>query len=90
METVKVLTGFGIVVADRGFVYVGDVVVSEGWCVVTNAKNVRRWGTTGGLGELARNGPLAETKLDVVGTVRIPQKAVISIIDSEKSLWNSK
>ena len=90
METRKVLTGFSIVVLDRGFVYVGDVVHDGEWCAISNAKNIRVWGTTKGLGELALNGPLPNTKLDVVGTVRAPARAVISMIDTEVTKWNCK
>ena len=90
MQKREVLEGFSIVVADRGFVYVGDVVHDGEWCVVTGASCIRRWGTTKGLGELAANGPLKDTTLDQVGTVRIPGCAVISLIDSEVSKWNSK
>lgn len=89
MEKKETLYGFAIVVADRGFVYIGDVEVSDDWCVITNAKNIRGWGTTKGLGELAGGGPTSKTILDVVGTVRIPLRAVISIIDSEKKLWTA-
>jgi hypothetical protein len=86
MEHKCVLTGTAIVVADRGFVYVGKVDIDDQWCVVTNAKNIRYWGTTKGLGELV-NGPLKETKLDDVGVVRIPMRAVISIIEVNESKW---
>ena len=87
MEKQCFLTGFAIVVADRGFVYVGDVRIAEDWCVITGCANVRRWGTERGLGELAQSGPLPETRLDRVGTVRIPMRAVISVIDTEASKW---
>ena len=87
MQEKKVLAGFGIVVADRGFVYVGSLEITPEWCVVTNAQNVRVWGTTKGLGELALKGPTKTTKLDAVGTVRIPARAVISVMDSEEKLW---
>jgi hypothetical protein len=87
MEKREVLKGFAIVVADRGFVYAGNVESDERFCVVENARNVRKWGTTKGLGQLALEGPTAETVLDEVGTVRIPARAVISIIDSEAAKW---
>jgi hypothetical protein len=83
----KVLSGFGIVVADRGFVYVGRLEITPDWCIVTEARNVRIWGTTKGLGELALDGPTPKTKLDHITTVRIPMRAVISVIDSEESKW---
>jgi hypothetical protein len=88
MEHKCVLRGIAIVVADRGFVYVGNVEVDADWCIVTGAKNIRQWGTTKGLGELV-NGPTSSTKLDTVGTVRIPMRAVISIIDVNADAWKS-
>lgn len=89
MESKQVLSGFAIVVADRGFVYVGDVTMDEQFAIVQNAKNIRRWGTERGLGELALEGPKSETVLDAVGTVRIPTRAVISVIDTEAKIWPS-
>jgi hypothetical protein len=82
-----VKTGFAIVVLDRGFVYIGSATVEDDWCVITNARNIRQWGTTKGLGELV-NGPLPNTKLDAVGTVRAPLRAVISLIDANADKWN--
>jgi hypothetical protein len=71
--------GQKIVVLDRGFVYVGDVYEQPDRLVILNAKNIRVWGTSQGLGEL-RNGPLSGTKLDVVGEVAVYRHAVIHII----------
>ena len=76
-----------IVILDRGFVYVGQVQMTDYGLILHNASNIRQWGTTKGLGELV-NGPLANTKLDKVGTVRVPAHAVISMIDVEQSKWN--
>jgi hypothetical protein len=81
MEMNEVLTGFAIVVLDRGFVYVGDVTCDDQWCVIKNAKNIRIWGTTKGLGSLV-SGPTSKTVLDDVGTVRAPMRSVISLIDA--------
>lgn len=75
-----------IVVADRGFVYVGHVKLDAEFVTVTGARNIRRWGTTKGLGELV-NGPLRDTVLDTVGTVKIPVRALISLIDVEQKKW---
>ena len=86
MEKKCVLQGLAIVVLDRGFVYIGKVTVDGDWCVIESAKNIRVWGTTKGLGELV-NGPTSSTKLDQVGTVRAPMRAVISVIDVEASKW---
>lgn len=76
-----------IVILDRGFVYVGDVAIEGDWMIIRNARNVRRWGTTKGLGELAKNGPLTNTQLDPAGTVRAPMRAVIGLVECEASSW---
>lgn len=58
-----------IVVADRGWVFVGDVTANDdGSVTIDNAKNIRVWGTTNGLGQL-RNGPTESTIVDDYGTV---------------------
>ena len=87
MERKTVLSGFAVVVLDREFVYVGHVECDADWCVISDAHNIRIWGTTKGLGELVRSGPTDKTTLDAVGTVRAPMRAVISVIDTEEALW---
>lgn len=77
-----------IVVLDRGFVYVGNVKLDGDFVTITNAKNIRCWGTTKGLGELV-HGPTESTKLDHVGTVQAPLRSLISLIDVEQSKWNN-
>ena len=77
-----------IVVLDKGFVYVGTVEVTDDFIIITNAKNVRQWGTTKGLGELV-SGPLSGTKLDQTGTVRVAARALISLIDVDQTAWKS-
>jgi len=79
--------GLNVVILDRGFVYVGDVTIAGDWIVISNAKNVRRWGTSQGLGELAAKGPQPETKLDMAGTVKAPLRALIGLIACEASSW---
>lgn len=78
-----------IFVLDRGFVYVGRMVTPAydgDQYHIENAYNIRYWGTKNGLGELV-NGPLKDTKLDKVGTVHIPERAIIHIIDVVESAW---
>ena len=75
-----------IVVLDRAYVYVGYVKIDGEFLVITSAKNIRVWGASKGLGELA-NGPLPSTKLDHTGTVRAPLRALIHMIDVEQSKW---
>ena len=75
-----------IAVLDRGFVYVGRVAVEGDFYILTSAKNIRVWGTENGLGQLV-SGPTSKTRLDNVGTVRVPARALISLIDVEQSKW---
>jgi hypothetical protein len=80
-----------IVVLDRGWVFVGRTEKGpEDTLLILEAQNVRRWGTTKGLGQLAMSGPTADTKLDAAGTVRVPVRAVICTLDTEAELWNRK
>ena len=75
-----------IVVADRGFVYSGLVTQEGDWIIVREAKNVRVWGTTNGLGELALRGVTPKTVLDPVGTVKIPLRGVLHLIPCKAEL----
>lgn len=74
-----------IVVADRGFVYIGRVIVLDSWVNVYEASNIRYWGTERGLGQLAIEGPTSKTQVDVIGSVQIPIRAVISIVSVSES-----
>ena len=68
-----------IIIADRGWVFVGSCVTnSDGTVTITNAKNIRKWGTSRGLGELV-NGPLSGTAADPYGTVRCTPIAEIGV-----------
>ena len=76
-----------IVVAQRGWVFVGDVTESEEDLVLVNTRNIRIWGTTKGLGELVA-GPLSGTKYDDYGTVRIPKLTVVARINVNAGAWS--
>jgi hypothetical protein len=68
-----------IIVADRGWVFVGACTDNEdGSVTIRNAKNIRRWGTTKGLGELA-TGPTKDTVADDYGTVRTTPIVTIAV-----------
>lgn len=83
----KIDHGLQIVVLDRGFVYVGDTKTDGDFVIILNAKNIRRWGTTKGLGELAREGKKQNTVLDNVGTVMAPYHSLQHMILCESSVW---
>jgi hypothetical protein len=53
---------------------------------LTNARNIRRWGTQLGLGEL-HDGPLKETILDPVGSAKVPISSVVAMIEVDKECW---
>lgn len=75
-----------IVVLDRGWVLVGKAAEEKDKLVITDARCIRYWGTTGGLGQLAESGPTDKTRLDPMGRVIAPMRAVIAIIAC-KSAW---
>lgn len=79
--------GLAIVVLDRGFVYIGIVSTDANWCNIQNAHCIRRWGTERGLGQLANEGPQPDTKLESVGTVAAPMRAVIHVIEVKANKW---
>lgn len=81
-------TSYQIAVLDRGFVYVGCVEWKDNFLTITDARCIRRWGTTKGLGELV-NGALPETILDTVGTIHVPLSSLIHLIDVVESAWKS-
>ena len=81
------IEGFMIAVLDKGFVYVGDVMPIDGGYCITGTRNIRVWGTTSGLGELALGGPTSSTVLDDVGTLYVPTHACITLISTDKGKW---
>jgi hypothetical protein len=84
-----------IVVLQRGWVYIGRFSQKGNLCTLTNAYNIRRWGTEYGLGELAENGPIAEgvgngpTKLDKNSDVHFHEMTAVLRMDVDESKWSS-
>lgn len=66
-----------ILVVNARWVFVGDVADNVDEVTVTNAYNIRRWGTTKGLGQLAIHGPTSTTVLDECTTVVIPKSQIL-------------
>lgn len=79
--------GYSVVVLDRGFVYVGHLVVAGDYATLTEGQNIRIWGTKKGLHQLVVEGPQPDTKLDGPATVHIPMRAIISIHPTEERKW---
>ena len=78
-----------IAIHQGGWVYVGyrSVDHAEHRIVLRRAHNIRRWGTSRGLGEL-RGGPLPNTVLDDYGTVQChPLQEIATLHDLDADAW---
>lgn len=82
--------GKQIVILQRGWVFVGDLTRIGDECALQNAACVRRWGTTKGLGEIAINGPTANTELEPCPTVRFHWLTCVGIIECVEGKWVGK
>lgn len=79
-----------VIVLNRGWVFVGDVSVSPSnylQLIVKNAKNIRRWGTTKGLAELAEKGPTKDTVIDDYGDVEVSVLSHMFSINCNPERW---
>ena len=76
-----------IVILQRSWVFVGVYSQKGMACKLENAKCIRIWGTSNGLGELALCGPTQTTKLDSHGTVEFHKLTTICTIRCEVSKW---
>lgn len=57
-------------------------------CKLHKASVIRSWGTTRGLGEIAKNGPTKDTKLDPTnGMVEFDYLTVVATIACEEISW---
>lgn len=77
-----------IVILNRGWVVIGNYSEKGDECTLTEASVIRVWGTTKGLGELAENGPLTNTKLDPCPNVHFHKMTMVARLDVNESKWN--
>lgn len=75
-----------IVVLQRGWVMVGKFYQTGEECRLEDARVIRVWGTSRGLGELV-DGPLKDTKLDPCGTARFHALTIVHRIDVNPEKW---
>lgn len=78
--------GKQIVVIDNGFVHVGDCSLEGGFLRIVNCKNIRAWGTTKGISELA-SGPTKSTVSDQLGVALVPLGRVVFFIQVSTGAW---
>lgn len=76
-----------IVVLHRGWVVLGRVQTIKDETIITDAFTIRQWGTTTGLGQLAREGRQPSTVLDACPTIRVHPLAIIQQIDCMETKW---
>jgi len=76
-----------IVILQRGWVFVGRYYENGNNCRLEDAKCIRKWGTTKGLGELALDGVKSDTILDDCPTVNFHKLTIVASINCEKNLW---
>lgn len=78
-----------ICILSRGWVVVGDVAEKGDECEIKNAYVIRVWGTTKGLGELAENGPLANTLLDKCPDFYFHKLTAVGRMDVNEANWKN-
>ena len=83
------VTGLQIAVLERDWVFIGEASMADGLLTLSKARNIRRWGTTTGLGEIATGGPTKKTVLDDAGTIRAPIANVIALIECDATRWSA-
>lgn len=76
-----------IAILDRGWIFVGRAKEMPSAITLDGAACIRSWGTTKGIGQLALEGPLKDTKLDEAGSLTVPRRSVIALIDVRESAW---
>jgi hypothetical protein len=80
-----------IIIVQSGWVFCGevsDVPDSPDLVRVSDAYNIRVWGTSQGLGELALHGKRPDTTLDYYGVVTLPKSAILAFIDCTTEIKN--
>lgn len=75
-----------ILIGQRGWVWVGYYAEDGDAVTLTGARNIRRWGTTNGVGGLV-DGPNSGTVLDPAGTVRLHALGVVATLDADTDAW---
>lgn len=82
---------YKIVILQRGWVMIGKFERNANECKLHNASVIRTWGTTKGLGEIAKNGPTKNTILDkCYGLVEFDYLTVVATVSVEESVWQKE
>lgn len=79
-----------IVVLPNGFVYVGALRrdgYDPAWLRLSGGYNLRKWGTTKGLSQLALFGPTKDTVMDQAPEVAFHELAVVHTLICDQAAW---
>ena len=91
ISPVEIKGDIKIVILQRGWNMVGRFERTGNDCKLHNASVIRVWGTSKGLGELAMNGKLSNTKLDKCGgVVSFDYLTVVATIDCSEEKWKNE
>jgi len=67
-----------LVVLPRGFIYVGELSMTDGWYTLTSASNVRKW-SKGGFGGLTLGARSSGAVLDACCDISFAESAIVSV-----------
>lgn len=76
-----------IVILQRGWVMVGKYYQNGTQCKLLSGSVIRSWGTTKGLGEIAKNGPTDNTKLDPIPETKFHELTIVATVSCNKEKW---
>lgn len=79
-----------IVIAQRGWIFVGEYNKTGEIVSISKGHVVRRWGTTKGLGELATEGKKRNTVLDPTPTIEMHELTVVATIRCDADAWKDE
>lgn len=82
--------GVQICVLQRGWVYVGDTVQLGDDYTISNGACIRRWGTSKGLGQIAKDGPTLNTELEPCPEVRFHEAGKVLMMKVNEDKWAGK
>ena len=79
--------GFCVVVLDRGFIYIGELIISKDYAIIKNARNLRRWSSNKGLMWHVENGK-EDTTIDGTGKdVKLHVSKLQHWMNTDFDLW---
>ena len=87
-ENEEVNHGWSIVILDKGFMYIGELITDGEWLTINDPSNIRYYESGKGLLWHAKNGPEKMT-LDKYegGQIKAPYSELKHFIPTNKGIW---